>query len=368
MDVQVHTRVADVAAAWEELARDTGAPPWLWPGWIDAWWRAFGRGHLELLTVHRAGELAAILPLARHTARRASATNWHTPAFAPLARDADALAALTRAAFLPSRTAMLTLRPVPADGPELAALRTAAGEASYRLIEHVDFRSPYIPLDGDFAGFLARSLPGRGVLKDIRRCRRRLEEVGEVAFEAHDGSERLEALLEEGFAVEAAGWQGASDSAISSRPETHAFYSAIARWAADRGKLQLMFLRVDGRAVAFEYVLCSSGVLYDLKGGYLLEHRKLGPGKLLTLEAIEWCYARDLRGFDYLGRDDPYKLQWTDQVRERWVLRAFAPSPVGRAAWATWALGRPVARRALAAAGDRAARRGDATRPAGAPT
>ena len=43
--------------------------------------------------------------------------------------------------------------------------------------------------------FRERERPTRSVLKEIRRCRRRLESEGELSFEVQDGSERLEALL-----------------------------------------------------------------------------------------------------------------------------------------------------------------------------
>ena len=86
----------------------------------------------------------------------------------------------------------------------------------------------------------------------------------------------------------------------------------------------------------------------------------MGPGKMITMEAIEWAYEQGLHGFDLAGSDDPYKLQWTDQVRERSVLRIFPRSPAGSAAWAAWAHGRPLAqngKETVAELGSRAASR-----------
>ena len=137
---------------------------------------------------------------------------------------------------------------------------------------------------------------------------------------------------------------------MASQRQTRDFYSDIARWAADRGWLRMIFLRLDGRAIAAELCLEQGGRLFDLKGGYRLEYRKHGPGKIIALETIEWAHAQGLSEFDFVGSDDPYKLQWTDLVRERSVLRAFAPSPAGATAWAAWAVARPLALRAAAAA------------------
>ena len=349
MKTDLHSAIAPIAGAWEELARRTAATPWQWPGWIEPWWRAFGRGRLEVLTVERAGELVAVLPMSFHQRVRAATANWHSPAFVPVAADEEALAAVVSAAFA-ARAPVVTLRPLPREHAVVDVVRSAADAAGFRILDRVHMRSPYVPLDGDHASFMKRRPPGASVLKDIRRCRRRLEDEGEVRFEVHDGSQDLDRLLAEGYAVEAAGWQGQAGSAIASSPVTRAFYTEVAHWAAAQGWLRLLFLRVAGRAIAFDYCIEHGGVLYDLKGGYRSEYRKQGPGKMLALEAIGWAYERGLRELDFLGDADDYKLQWTDQVRERAVLRCFAPSPAGTAAWAAWVHGRPAADRALAGA------------------
>ena len=361
MSVEIERSVGALADRWDELADLVGAPPWHRAGWIDAWWRAFGRGALELITVRRGDELVGVLPMARRRGALATTANWHTPSFEPLAIDPEAMAELWRAALARPRAAMLTLWPLPVEGPSIAALREAAKGTGHRLVEVTQLRSPYVELGGTVEEFLARGRPSRSVLKEIRRCRRRLEVGGELSFEVRDGTERLGPLLEECFEVEAAGWQGANGSAMSSRPETRVFYTQIARWAAERGSLRLLFLRVGDSAIAAEYCLQLGGVLFDLKGGYRTEERKNGPGKIIALDAIEWAYGQGLDGLDLAGDDDPYKLQWTDRVRERISVRAFAPSPAGSAAHAGWERGRPLAIAARDRARelrDRAAERG----------
>jgi CelD/BcsL family acetyltransferase involved in cellulose biosynthesis len=349
MQLRTHPSVAAIADAWDELADRTGAAPWLRPGWMEAWRRAFGRGALEVLAVHRGGDLLAVCATERRAGARVAAANWHSPAFAPLADGPEAREALAQA-LLPRRLAMVALRPLPAEDPAAAALRAAAAQAGCRTLASVHMRSPYVPLDGTFEAFCARKPPGRGVLKDVRRNRRGLEAEGEVTLDVRDGTERLDAVLAEGFAVEAAGWQGARRTAIASDARTRAFYTDVARWAAPRGLLRIMLLRVGRRAVAFELCLLNGGELADLKGGYRMEYRSRGPGMIMALEVIRWAYGQGLAGYDFLGGDEPYKLRWTDQVRERSVLRIFPRSPAGRAAYRAWRHGRPAAQRALAAA------------------
>src|SRR5439155_15365660 len=83
-----------ILAEWDELATRCGASVFLRPGWVAAWWRAFGRGRLELITTRRAGRLFGLLPLAHRGGRWSSPTNWHTPLFGVLADDVAAAAEL----------------------------------------------------------------------------------------------------------------------------------------------------------------------------------------------------------------------------------------------------------------------------------
>jgi CelD/BcsL family acetyltransferase involved in cellulose biosynthesis len=349
MQLRTHARVAAIAEAWDELADRTGAAPWLRPGWFEAWRRAFGRGPLEILALHRGSELVAVCPTERRGGIRVATANWHSPTFAPLADGLEAREAVTRA-LLPARLAMVALRPLPEEDPATVAVLAAATHAGCRTLASVHMRSPYVPLDGTFDEFCARKLPGRRVIKDVRRNRRGLEGEGEVSFEVHDGTEALDAVLEEGYAVEAAGWQGERGTAIASDARTRGFYTEVARWAAPRGLLRIMLLRVGPRAIAFEFCLLNGRELADLKGGYRMDYRRRGPGMVMALEVIRWAYEQGLGGYDFLGGDESYKLRWTDQVRDRSALRIFPASVAGFAAYRAWRHGRPVAQRMLAAA------------------
>jgi CelD/BcsL family acetyltransferase involved in cellulose biosynthesis len=175
---------------------------------------------------------------------------------------------------------------------------------------------------------------------------RRLEDEGTVTFEFADGTEGLDGLLAEGFAIEGSGWKTEAGTAIQAVPEVHRFYTEIARWAAERGWLRLAFLRLDGRAVAFDYCLEASGAYYALKGGYDVEYKRFGPGSLLTLESLKHAFESGLESYEFLGTDDAYKLQWTSTVRERVRLQVFSRGVGGRGQDAAWRFGRPLVKRA----------------------
>jgi CelD/BcsL family acetyltransferase involved in cellulose biosynthesis len=180
--------------------------------------------------------------------------------------------------------------------------------------------------------------------------RQRLEkEHGGATFEAHDGSERLDELLAEGFHVEGSGWKLAQGTAIVSQPETQRFYTDVARWAAGRGLLRLLFLRVEGRPIAFEFGIEDGDRYYSVKGGYDPDFRKHSPGMVMSHDMIRRAADLGLETFEYLGAPDPEKLEWTDTLRDRTAVEAFAPAPLGRLARASYVHGRPLAKRGVAA-------------------
>ena len=163
-----------------------------------------------------------------------------------------------------------------------------------------------------------------------------------------DGSDRLDQLLEEGFAVEAAGWKGARASAMVSRPETAEFYRRVAAWAADRGWLRLAFLRLDGQAFAFDFAVEEGDVHYLLKTGFDPAFGRFAPGMILRYEMLARAFSNGLRSYEFLGADEPWKLEWTQTTRPRGLFQAFAPSLRGQLEWAAFAWGRPAAKRVLA--------------------
>ncbi len=328
-----------LAEEWDALADRAGAPPWARPGWVAAWWSAFGNGELDLLTVEAGdGGLAGVLPVARRRGRVEALVNWHSPE-APLVGDASTLG--VKLFGEGPRSAMLRYLPEAA----LGDIRAAAHDSRYRLLERVGERSPYVDVSGSFEDYLGRL--DRHHVKETARRRRRLEGEGTVEFAVEDGRERLDELLAEGWPVEASGWKRETGTAIDSRPDTLAFYTEIARWAAGRGILRLAFLRLDGRAIAFEFALEDVGVYAILKGGFDVELRKFGPGGLITHDQLKRAFDLGLSRYEFLGTDEPYKTVWTPAVHERRVLQAFAPTPLGLAERAAYTYGRPLAKKLL---------------------
>lgn len=336
---------APLASEWDALADRLSAPPDLRPGWFDAWWRAFGGGRLHVLTARAGGRLAGLVPVLRKGGGTRSPTNWESSVYGFLAQDDRAASELAHSLF-EDRPLSVILRFLRRQ--DVGPIREAARTAGYRMTVRTIQRSPYLPLQGG-----QPALRGTKALRELRRRRRRLEEIGRLSFEVHDGTQRLDALLEEGLAVEDSGWKGAGRTSIRSRPETERFYREVAGWAADAGFLRLAFLRLDARPVAFDYCLEGADVHELVKTGFEPTFGRYAPGMLLRQHMIQRAADLGLRSYEFLGADEPWKLEWTTLRRDRLMLAAFAPGVRGRLLALGWSWGPPLAR------GLRAAIRGD---------
>lgn len=343
MTLEHHSTFAAVRDEWNELAAAVDAPPFLRPGWFEAWWRAFGSGSLDIVALRCDGALAAILPLSRRLGTVRSLSNWHQPEFGSVARDAAARQALADA-LLRSTRSPLALRLVDAAGEDMTALRAAGSAAGGRLLTRVQVQSPYLDVDGDWQDYAKRL--NADVYRNIRRRSRRLDERGGLTARFEDRWERLDDALAQGFMLEGSGWKAAAGTAITSDPATHTFYTEISRWAADHGWLRMAWLDLAGEAIAWELMLEHAGVLYGLKGGYDTTHRKFGPGLLLALEVMKHCFARGLRRMDFLGDVSRHKRVWTRTARDMTAIEFFPRSTAGAVGLVSYRYGRPIAKRA----------------------
>jgi CelD/BcsL family acetyltransferase involved in cellulose biosynthesis len=346
LSFEIHHEIDHVSGEWDELADRLQASPFLRPGWFAAWYRAFGIGRLELVAARRGRRLVALAPLERRRLVLRSLTNWHSPVWAPLAENADALCALTRAMVERARP-WLSLGFIDAGTDGFEACRKATARCRTRV--YTLERSPYVTLTGTWNDYESRLTGKRR--SNLRRLWRRLEERGNVELDVCDGRRDLTALLDEGFGVEASGWKGERGTAIASAPETRRFYEDVGAWAVSRGSLRLAFLRVDGRAIGFDFAIEESGVHALLKTGYDPSWRSFAPGVLLRQRMIERTFGQNLETYEFLGDAVEWKGEWTDTIRERVALEAFRPTPAGTVGWLAWAYGRPAFRRLIGAFG-----------------
>jgi len=311
-----------LAAAWDDLADRTQAAPFARPGWLRPWAEAAGL-RLEALTAYCGDRLVGVLPVVGNRHRIRTPADWHSPWFEAVVADDPSIQALA-AALAGTAGPRVTVDFVLAGEGTARAAADALYAAGYRLRPRVRQESPFIAVQGDWQQY-QDTLPGRR-RSELRRRARRLEEAGKATWEVHEEAKGLPRLLEEALAVETAGWKGAAGTAIASHPAAARFYREVAMWAAERGWLRLAFLRLDGRALAFDLALETQGRHFLLKTGYDPAFNALSPGLLLRRHMLQRAFDLGLASYEFCGEAEPWKLEWAKATRPVLAIEAFAPT------------------------------------------
>jgi CelD/BcsL family acetyltransferase involved in cellulose biosynthesis len=331
-----------IAPEWDRLAVKVGVP-FVAHAWVDAWWLAFGAGReLRVCTARREGQLVGALPLVARGRVLSSATNAHTPVFAPLGAD-DAVEAVADAASIDHHRSLVVTH-LPSGGTAAHILADASLRAGRLTWIEPGQLSPLVDTSGevdDYHGRLARH-----TRRELLRLRRKLEAEQSAVVRTLATPSDLGTQLDAFFALEARGWKGRRGTAIISSERTTAFYRAVAAGFAERGELRISTIEADGRLIAFDLGLVSAGRLWVLKGSYDEAYRRYAPGLLLLLAEIERAFELGLDAVELLGDAEPYKRKFATDFRPHCAVHSHRRRLVP-IAWLSYRrLARPVLRRA----------------------
>lgn len=172
-----------------------------------------------------------------------------------------------------------------------------------------------------------------GMAKEARRRLRRCARTSDVAVERADDPERVPAILEECFALEARTWKGRCGTAMQSEARVRSFYEELARTMSRRGELALYLLRRSGRIVAFDFGVRGAGRLDSLKVAFDPDHARLAPGNLLTLHLLLRETQEDQVSSVHLGRPAESKRRFMTSIEPLVSLRIFGRGARSRAAY-----------------------------------
>ena len=323
--------LAGLGAAWDALA-ERDPTPFSLHAWYAAWWDGYGAGReLRVCTAWDRSGLVGVLPLCRANGRLEAMANEESCVVRPLARDSEALRALTDAAAR-ERYDLLEIRRLPDGDGGLDALRDAARAAGRLCIVEPDITSPIVDTTGTLDEY--RQTTKSKWHKNLRRLQRKLERDHGAQLNLIETPADLDTELAQGFEVESSGWKRDAGSAILSRPENEAYYRSLARRFHDRGELRFSTINVDGRMIAWDLGILRANRLYSPKSGYLEEFRQLGPGVVLELATIERCFELGLDAHELLGADEDYKLRFSTSARRHSYFRAFPRRPAPVLHWA----------------------------------
>lgn len=293
--------------------------------WVRAALQAFEDDARPWIMAVSAGDrLRALAPLATARVRGvrrlllAGVGQLHEPADL-IADDQRALERLTR--WIARSGKPLWLERMPADSPALALLKQ-----NYRgralVVVRTQSSCPYIELDDSWMEPESHLNAGRR--SDLRRARRKAEQLGAVATEIHTPNLReLPALIDTVLDIEARSWKGASGTALAHDPHRAAFFRRYAEAACVDGVLRICFLRIGDRLAATQLAIEQAGGFWLLKVGYDQEVGGCSPGLLLMRETIRYAVEAGLRSYEFLGSAESWTRVWTSTERPCVSMRVY---------------------------------------------
>jgi hypothetical protein len=120
--------------------------------------------------------------------------------------------------------------------------------------------------------------------KEMRRQRRRIEELGEVAWTSARDRRAVRAALERFYVLEASGWKGRNGTALIDDAAVATFGRAMTRQLAADGRCQIDALEVDGHPIAMGVTIRSGRFAALWKIAYDENLAARSPGVQFILE------------------------------------------------------------------------------------
>jgi len=286
---------------------------------------------LQWLMVTNDGSPILGLPLIQEPGRLTGLSNFYTPLLAPLLLreelntsiwPEDSLPALALVAMThffrhnSPRPAVIQLQPLDTTGAFYPAMRTALTTAGYAVDNYFCFGNWTLPCRGfSFADYFA--LRPSALQNTVHRARKKLERAGIWKIDIHSQpGDSLDAAINAFETIYQRSWKPAE-----AFPD---FVRRLCVLAAQKNKLRLGVLSLDGVAIAGQIWLVDQGKAFIFKLAYDPDAARFSPGSLLTAALMEHVLDFDaVDEIDYLSGDDPYKQDWMSHRRERHGLIAF---------------------------------------------
>jgi CelD/BcsL family acetyltransferase involved in cellulose biosynthesis len=281
-------------------------------GWEDLWWRSdvtvptvrveflknwlasFAPGMPLRLIVVRQGErwMAAIPLVKRHWGRvvpmgTLPTNEWSGAGGMLLDReiDAESLAGVA-AALHEIGWPVIRLPLMRTDSPALLSLRQALFDGGIAVECRPSYEVTYIETPGDWDAY--QKTWSKNLRHRIGKCLRRLKEQGNVRLNRMVPASFDEALvpLERALRIEDSGWKGRAGTSLLKAPGAADYLRRVAELLIPRRELEIAFLELDERPIAFEILIHAKDVLHSYKVGYDEQYQSFDPGHLLMQELL----------------------------------------------------------------------------------
>ncbi len=331
----------EIEPTWNRLVEEAGIDfPFVRHEWIRGIWDSFDQnGQLHVLVVKEQNRTIAVAPLMKDRARMygipvrrvRGIANVYTERFDAIVspRPHEASAAIW--GYLVEHADewdVVELRQLPEGCAALEHLPRSTMSERLLLGEWPSAESPFVPLTQPWDAYY-QSLKKQH-RATMRKSLQHLESQASVGFDVVQSGQRLDADIDEALDLEAVAWKERDGTAIKSRPDSAAFYRHMLHKAAQRGWLRLYFLTLGGKRIAVRLALLFRNKLYKLKSGYDPQYASWSPGHVLCHKIIEDAWRQGYAEVDFLGSAEPWKLNWSRDIRRHCWLFVFPKRPKAR--------------------------------------
>jgi CelD/BcsL family acetyltransferase involved in cellulose biosynthesis len=318
---------------WDSVGATSPFMSWAWHrAWLDSAPAAEADASAVVVQRGTDGSICALVPLrlGRVRFRRVSvrALTWaigdigcpdELDVAAAPATNWPAVAATLEA--LPWQVIILSNLAPPPDAPNTTCLLEALANRGHAVRSAPLWSCPALALPPSWPAYLATlSANRRQVLRRKERALARDRAARLVDYDADRLDEGWNHLLR----LHAQRWDGAGGGAFSN-PRAARLQRAFAGEMAQRRRLWLTTLDLDGRPAAAWYGFTSHDTVYFYQGGRDPRRERESVGLVLMGMMIRRAIERGYRTFHFLRGDDPYKRHWTTArrtTREAVVFRA----------------------------------------------
>jgi len=313
---------ADFEAAWDRLALEASSPNPFFESWYLKPSRdRLGRDRsLRVFALRQGNDLLGLLPIARcldyYGKPLPHCAGWrHDNAFCAMplvARGAEhdfwerLLDDLDQQAL---GAAFLHLPLLDRDTQLFRALEELCAAQNRPIACVAEHARAMLRAECSSAQYLANATSAKK-RKEWRRQRKRLSESGKLTVERWRDARALTPWIDEFLALEQAGWKGRNGSALASDPALAGLFRDALEGAAQRGRLERLCLRLDGRAIAMLVNFHTPPATYSFKTAFDEHLAQYSPGVLLQLENlaladdpdIDWCDSCAAQGHPMIER------------------------------------------------------------------
>ena len=310
-----------LAMAWDDLWRRSEVrSPLARAETVASWIERFApAARFECLAVEAEGKLAAALPLVGRRLRNLveigglPANSWALcgDLLVDAATDVDAAMDALVAGIAKLDWPAVWLEPVAYESPRwqafVAAVRRRGLAVAPLFVDVVG----QVDVQGSWSSYQERWT--RNHRRHIRKADRRATTTGRLSLEVCTAFEpgRVADLLRRGCDIENRSWKGEAGTSILRAPGMFDWFVKQAEQLADWGQLQLTFLQLDGRPIAFEYGYRAKATYFSHKVGYDPAYAHLSPGQLLRQRMLERFFAeRQVRCVDFWGPLSDATAKW----------------------------------------------------------